>query len=310
MNANYHSNKLLVLVYLIIIILCLQWVNGNRTIYTYNSNDNDHNIYDITPVSTVKSQRVDYEQIQYFYDLWVNTYFKKKNNEITCDNIMKYLTSKKDIINIPYNKKHVNNQDFKIKKTFDVCHYFEKYIRSTRISGFNETFIDKDTYDSTSEYLYYVWVALSNPQLKKLITYDFMDDIKCPINDIFLISLITYSILLTFGFLYIMLKRHYNRTINQLRLKHQRLSEKQLNQIEVKTLTEKDIECLNINNNTNGSHELCGICREIYIPNDKIRILYCNHIFHKNCIDNWFLYYNNCCPYCKSDISKKLIAFY
>jgi len=115
-----------------------------------------------------------------------------------------------------------------------------------------------------------------------LINHDFLDDFKCPIQDLFLTSLIPYSLLFTFSLIFLLVRRHYNRALNQLRKKiqHQHLSQNQLNQLKLKTLTKKDIEILN-SDCSNGFHELCGICREIYQQNEKVRILYCKHFFHK-----------------------------
>ncbi|KAM4696101.1 E3 ubiquitin-protein ligase RNF128 [Rhinophrynus dorsalis] len=49
----------------------------------------------------------------------------------------------------------------------------------------------------------------------------------------------------------------------------------------------------------------CAVCIETYKPNDVVRILTCNHFFHKNCIDPWLLEHRTC-PMCKCDILKSL----
>lgn len=300
--------SIILLSIIIIYSFLVQYANGKTSLETFVHDNikNIHNYYNSIP-NEGKKGNDEYEQIEYFYDLWIDTYFRKKNFEITCDNIMNYLAMKKNktIFN-NQNTDYVRNQDFKYKKTYDVCHYFEKNVRSTPIPRFNETIFDRDIYDSTAEYLYYVWIALSNPPFNLLINHDFLDDFKCPIQDLFLTSLIPYSLLFTFSLIFLLVRRHYNRALNQLRKKiqHQHLSQNQLNQLKLKTLTKKDIEILN-SDCSNGFHELCGICREIYQQNEKVRILYCKHFFHKECIDNWLLYYNSICPYCKSDISLK-----
>jgi hypothetical protein len=46
----------------------------------------------------------------------------------------------------------------------------------------------------------------------------------------------------------------------------------------------------------------CVICMEQYIVSQQIRILPCSHIFHKNCIDRWLIYYNNMCPLCRRSV--------
>ncbi|KAM9324035.1 E3 ubiquitin-protein ligase RNF128 [Gastrophryne carolinensis] len=49
----------------------------------------------------------------------------------------------------------------------------------------------------------------------------------------------------------------------------------------------------------------CAVCIEPYKANDVVRILTCNHFFHKNCIDPWLLDHRTC-PMCKCDILKSL----
>ncbi|XP_069799059.1 E3 ubiquitin-protein ligase RNF128 isoform X1 [Dendropsophus ebraccatus] len=49
----------------------------------------------------------------------------------------------------------------------------------------------------------------------------------------------------------------------------------------------------------------CAVCIEPYKANDVVRILTCNHFFHKNCIDPWLLEHRTC-PMCKCDILKSL----
>ena len=46
----------------------------------------------------------------------------------------------------------------------------------------------------------------------------------------------------------------------------------------------------------------CPICLDYFEINDNIRILKCNHKFHKDCIDLWFDKQLNC-PMCKSNLS-------
>lgn len=46
----------------------------------------------------------------------------------------------------------------------------------------------------------------------------------------------------------------------------------------------------------------CSICYTKYNQNDLLRKLKCNHTFHKCCLDNWLLNYNNKCPFCKNKI--------
>lgn len=45
----------------------------------------------------------------------------------------------------------------------------------------------------------------------------------------------------------------------------------------------------------------CAICQEDYIENENIRELPCEHLFHQDCIDEWFSE-NVSCPICRKDI--------
>ncbi|XP_055464102.1 E3 ubiquitin-protein ligase RNF133 [Psammomys obesus] len=73
---------------------------------------------------------------------------------------------------------------------------------------------------------------------------------------------------------------------------------KAFGQLQVRVLKEGDEE-------VNPNADSCVICFEPYKPNDIVRILTCNHFFHKNCIDPWILAHGTC-PMCKCDILKAL----
>lgn len=50
----------------------------------------------------------------------------------------------------------------------------------------------------------------------------------------------------------------------------------------------------------NNFEEQCSICLEVYQANDKILKLYCNHFFHKECLQQWFRNKKeNNCPLCR-----------
>jgi len=48
----------------------------------------------------------------------------------------------------------------------------------------------------------------------------------------------------------------------------------------------------------------CSICSDDYNNDDIVSTLDCNHIFHKNCIEEWG-HYNPVCPVCKASIKTK-----
>ena len=49
------------------------------------------------------------------------------------------------------------------------------------------------------------------------------------------------------------------------------------------------------------NNESCAICLNKFKPNKRIRKLFCNHVYHKKCIDKWFST-NVKCPICKQDM--------
>ena len=68
-----------------------------------------------------------------------------------------------------------------------------------------------------------------------------------------------------------------------------------------KGLNKKEIEKLGEEKYKSNIQKECVICMEIFKENEKIRKLKCLHIFHLNCIDEWFEHNKNC-PICKKDI--------
>ncbi|WUR03108.1 E3 ubiquitin-protein ligase RNF13 [Vairimorpha necatrix] len=43
----------------------------------------------------------------------------------------------------------------------------------------------------------------------------------------------------------------------------------------------------------------CLICFEVYDDDEELRILFCNHYFHKTCVDKWLCEQSSRCPYCR-----------
>ncbi|XP_067853392.1 E3 ubiquitin-protein ligase RNF128 isoform X2 [Heptranchias perlo] len=86
------------------------------------------------------------------------------------------------------------------------------------------------------------------------------------------------------------------QTRKQKQLKSE--AKKAINQLDLRILKQGDQE-------TGPEADSCAVCIEAYKPNDVVRILTCNHIFHKTCIDPWLLEHRTC-PMCKCDILKAL----
>ncbi|XP_033920159.1 E3 ubiquitin-protein ligase RNF128 [Melopsittacus undulatus] len=83
---------------------------------------------------------------------------------------------------------------------------------------------------------------------------------------------------------------------NQRQLKAK--AKKAIEQLQLRTLKQGDKE-------TGPDGDSCVVCIELYKPNEVVRILTCNHLFHKSCIDPWLLEHRTC-PICKCDILKVL----
>ncbi|XP_002193228.4 E3 ubiquitin-protein ligase RNF128 isoform X2 [Taeniopygia guttata] len=75
-------------------------------------------------------------------------------------------------------------------------------------------------------------------------------------------------------------------------------AKKAIEQMQLRTLKEGDKE-------TGPDGDSCVVCFEQYKANDVVRVLTCNHVFHKTCIDPWLLEHGTC-PLCKCDILKVL----
>ncbi|KFR10780.1 E3 ubiquitin-protein ligase RNF128, partial [Opisthocomus hoazin] len=85
---------------------------------------------------------------------------------------------------------------------------------------------------------------------------------------------------------------------NQRQLKGQ--VKKAVEQLQLRTLKQGDKE-------TDPDGDCCAVCLELYKPNEVVRILSCDHLFHKNCIDPWLLEHRTC-PMCKCGIAKVFVV--
>ncbi|KAM4662244.1 E3 ubiquitin-protein ligase RNF128 isoform 1-T1 [Discoglossus pictus] len=88
--------------------------------------------------------------------------------------------------------------------------------------------------------------------------------------------------------------RAQNKKLKKLKAE----AKKAINQLQIRTIKQGDKEL-------DPDADSCAVCIDSYKPNDVVRILTCNHFFHKNCIDPWLLEHRTC-PMCKCDILKTL----
>ena len=73
------------------------------------------------------------------------------------------------------------------------------------------------------------------------------------------------------------------------------LNQKELDKITLQTYKNIDICVKQCNEN-------CTICRNQFEEEDEVRQVKCNHLFHKDCIDPWFLEHSYLCPCCRSEV--------
>jgi hypothetical protein len=106
-----------------------------------------------------------------------------------------------------------------------------------------------------------------------------MNGIDTSIN---IINLLTNAFIVRFNL------DNTNTNLNVNTLTNERIDEMEL--IEYKDIEQSIKE---INSNT------CNICCEEYCNESNIRLLRCNHFYHKECIDEWLNKCSNLCPICR-----------
>ncbi|KAK1148612.1 E3 ubiquitin-protein ligase RNF128-like isoform X1 [Acipenser oxyrinchus oxyrinchus] len=115
---------------------------------------------------------------------------------------------------------------------------------------------------------------------------------------VFFISISFFIVTATVGYFifYSARRLHTSRALNRRQKQLKADAKKAIGQLEVRTLKPGDKVNL---------RDSCAVCIEVYKLNDVMRILTCNHLFHKTCIDPWLLEHRTC-PMCKCDILKAL----
>uniref|UniRef100_A0A8C3V7G8 Ring finger protein 128 n=1 Tax=Catharus ustulatus TaxID=91951 RepID=A0A8C3V7G8_CATUS len=110
----------------------------------------------------------------------------------------------------------------------------------------------------------------------------------------FVVAAATVGCYVSYSARRLIIARAQSREQRQLRAR----AKKAIEQMQLRTLKEGDKE-------TGPDGDSCVVCFEQYKPNDVMRVLTCNHVFHKTCIDPWLLEHGTC-PLCKCDILKVL----
>ncbi|NXN79059.1 RN128 ligase, partial [Bombycilla garrulus] len=110
----------------------------------------------------------------------------------------------------------------------------------------------------------------------------------------FVVAAATLGCYVSYSARRLILARAQSREQRRLRAR----AKKAIEEMQLRTLKEGDKE-------TGPDGDSCVVCFEQYKPNDVMRVLTCNHVFHKTCIDPWLLEHGTC-PLCKCDILKVL----
>ncbi|NXO41702.1 RN128 ligase, partial [Locustella ochotensis] len=110
----------------------------------------------------------------------------------------------------------------------------------------------------------------------------------------FIVAAATVGCYVSYSARRLIMARAQSREQRRLRAR----AKKAIEEMQLRTLKEGDKE-------TGPDGDSCVVCFEQYKPNDVMRVLTCNHIFHKTCIDPWLLEHGTC-PLCKCDILKVL----
>lgn len=81
--------------------------------------------------------------------------------------------------------------------------------------------------------------------------------------------------------------------------------EKQLLNAAKKAISKLSSRICGANGVQEDAEESCAVCLEGYRNGETLRVLFCRHEFHKQCVDPWLLEHRTC-PICKTNILKAL----
>ena len=109
-------------------------------------------------------------------------------------------------------------------------------------------------------------------------------------------------------------RRNFERVQRQERIARQQLIESILRQLQELQIDMRSQEPLGRDTTTNlptrkyceGEEKIerCAICVEDFKDGDSLRVLPCEHVFHKECIDEWLINHSSLCPLCKFEVPR------
>jgi E3 ubiquitin-protein ligase RHA2 len=64
--------------------------------------------------------------------------------------------------------------------------------------------------------------------------------------------------------------------------------------------------CINYKHTSCSNEDVeCVVCLSTIEEGDEIRVLRCDHMYHKNCLDKWVGFKHNTCPLCRESLRPK-----
>ncbi|KAL0265914.1 UNVERIFIED_CONTAM: hypothetical protein PYX00_011631 [Menopon gallinae] len=66
-----------------------------------------------------------------------------------------------------------------------------------------------------------------------------------------------------------------------------------------KTVKRRDLEKIPVVRYCSEERNACSICLSAFVRGDELRLLRCRHMFHRECVDPWFLQSSDTCPMCR-----------
>ncbi|KAL0281460.1 UNVERIFIED_CONTAM: hypothetical protein PYX00_002443 [Menopon gallinae] len=181
--------------------------------------------------------------------------------------------------------------------------FFDEKVRNAQKAGYNAAIVynvnssdlePMAANDSSGIYIPSIFIgAESGIILKERYLYD--DGYYITINDDLPFSitprlLLIFSVLVGLCFFIIIIFIVMKYFKDRRRQRRHRLPKSSLNKLGIHKFVKND------------PYEMCAICLEEYVEDDKLRVLPCSHAYHSKCIDPWLTKNRRVCPVCKRKI--------